>query len=90
MTTFLQEVKEEAGPNLCKIGTFIANQNLKALKKAGKDPITDEQLAQAKANYPSAAVLAAFKKRGLHTSEDLLRKHMVGVCACATEEIVDE
>lgn len=90
MTTFLEEVKAETPPPLCKIGAFIANQNQKALDKAGREPITDEQLEIARSNYPVSAVLTAFKKRGLNTSEDLLRKHSVGSCACATEEIIDE
>lgn len=87
--SFISEVKEEAGPTLCKIGRFLANQNLKALEKAGKDPLTDEELATAKANFPSAAVLAALRKRGLNTTDDSLRNHLTKNCACATEEFVE-
>lgn len=90
MTTFMSEVQEESEPHRCKIGKFIANQDLKALKKAGKEPLTDEDLAAAKASYPQAAVLGALRKRGLNTTDDTVRKHLVKQCACATEEIVHE
>lgn len=84
MGTFLNEVKEEYEPPMCKLGQFIRNQDLTQLEKEGRDPITDENLAEAKAKYQEKAVLAALRKRGLHCSDNLLRSHLTKNCACQT------
>ena len=85
--SFLDEVKNEVEPQLCKIGKFIQDQDVEALAKEGKDPVSTEELAKARTKYTEVAVLAALQKRGLHTSNTSLRNHLLNTCRCSTAEV---
>lgn len=87
MTTFMQEVKEEVGPTLCKIGHFIKDQNKDELREAGKEPLTQDALVQAAQKFPQKGVIGALRKRGLKVSDSLLRKHLSQQCDCHLGEV---
>lgn len=88
MTTFVDEVKEEAGPVLCKIGHFIKDQDPDRLKDNDQELLTEETLVEASQRFPQKAVVGALRKRGLKVGDGLLRKHLAQQCDCHLGEVV--
>lgn len=86
MSNFVAEVHVLAGPSLCKIGKFIADQDREALLKEGVEPLTEAALVEANAIYPADSVRSALMKRGLKVGDTAYRKHMLHQCMCETRE----
>lgn len=83
MSNFLDEVAEFNVPkNLCKVKTFLENQDPAKLAKEGKSIITDEDLKEAQLMHTAKAVYQAIKPRGFKGSDEGLAKHLKNDCTC--------
>lgn len=86
--SFLEEVSALNSPATsrgCKVKLFIDSQNLKALEKEGKEPLTNEELLLARETNTLKAIHRALVNRGFKFSDNVLANHLKGDCPCLRE-----
>jgi hypothetical protein len=87
--SFLQEVSElnTSSPTTgCKVKAFIESQDIKKLAKTGQEPLTNEELLEARKYNTLKAIHRALLNRGYKWSIHTVANHLKGDCLCARKE----